>query len=137
MEADMQSASRMLVVALALASFSGSAGAEEQASKVPETALPRESAIEEPARALLSSHPRPDPEAWRAAAARTADRAGLVLCGDVATALDMLLGDGARAMGRAEAIAQAAGRADVQALLAFAASDAHFTLRQRMRIAIA
>ena len=49
----------------------------------------------------------------------------------------MLLGDGARGIGRAEAIAEAAGRADVQALLAFAASDAHFTLRQRIRIAIA
>jgi tetratricopeptide (TPR) repeat protein len=95
-------------------------------------------ALEEPARALLSARPRPDPDAWRAAAARTADRTGLVLCGDVVTAIDLLLRDAAgRAPERGEALAAAARHPDVRALLAFAASDAHFALRQRLRIAIA
>jgi hypothetical protein len=95
-------------------------------------------ALEEPARALLAAHPPPDPEAWRASAARTADRAGLVLCGDVPTAVELLLRDaGGRAPDRPAAIAAAAERPDVRALLAFAATDAHFALRQRLRVAIA
>jgi hypothetical protein len=93
-------------------------------------------ALAEPARALLARPP--DPEAWRAAAARTADRAGLVLCGDVPTAIELMLRDPeGRAPGRTEAIAAAAARPDVRALVAFAASEAHFTLRQRLRVAIA
>ncbi len=94
-------------------------------------------ALERPARALVSADPAPDADAWRAAAALTADRAGLLLCGDVPTAIEMLLDDRGRALGRPEAIAEASRRADVRDLIAFAASDAHFTLRQRMRIAIA
>ncbi|MGC3998946.1 MAG: hypothetical protein QM767_16465 [Anaeromyxobacter sp.] len=52
-------------------------------------ALPRKvrKAIEEPARAL-AARTAPDLAGWRASAAATADRAGLVLCGDVGTALD-------------------------------------------------
>jgi len=95
-------------------------------------------ALEQPARALAAAHPPPDVEAYRAAAARTADRVGLLLCGDVPTALESLLRDGGgRIPARAEAVALAAARPDVRALLAFAASDVHFALRQRLRVAIA
>jgi tetratricopeptide (TPR) repeat protein len=94
--------------------------------------------LEAPARALLEAKPGPDAAGWRAAAARTADRAGLVLCGDVPTAIDLLLRDGSgRGLDRSDAIAAAGTRADVRALLAFAASEAHFVLRQRLRVAIA
>jgi hypothetical protein len=94
--------------------------------------------LEQPAHALLSAASPPDAGAWRAAAARTADRLGLLLSGDVPTAIDMLLRDDAgRALGRAEAIEAAPRRPDVKALLAFAASDVHFALRQRLRVAIA
>jgi tetratricopeptide (TPR) repeat protein len=95
-------------------------------------------ALEPAARALLAARPPPDPAEYRAAAARTADRVGLLLCGDVPTALDLLLREGgAKVPDRTEAAAAVAGRADVRALLAFAASDVHFVLRQRLRVAIA
>jgi tetratricopeptide (TPR) repeat protein len=94
-------------------------------------------AIEEAARSLASAPP-PDLAAWRVAAAATADRAGLLLCGDVSTALALLLRRGAaRPPEGAAALAAAADRPDVLALLAFAASEAHFALRQRLRVAIA
>jgi hypothetical protein len=95
-------------------------------------------ALEPSARALLAAQPPPDPEAFRAAAARTADRLGLLLCGDVPTAIELMLRDGgAKAPERAEAIQATAQRPDLRALLAFAASDVHFALRQRLRVAIA
>ncbi len=95
-------------------------------------------ALEGPARALLGAKQEPDAEGWRAAAARTADRAGLVLCGDVPTAVHLLLRDATgRALEGSEAITAAATRAEVRALLSFAASEAHFALRQRLRVAIA
>jgi tetratricopeptide (TPR) repeat protein len=95
-------------------------------------------ALESPARALLAANPPPDPDGWRAAAARTADRVGLVLCGDPTAALDLLLKDGATPpRTREEQIALATARPDVRSLLAFAVSDAHFALRQRLRVAIA
>jgi len=90
-----------------------------------------------PARALAAAPPA-DLAAWRAAAASTADRAGLLLCGDVAIAVALLLRRGAgRPPEGAAALAAAASRPDVLALLAFAASEAHFVLRQRLRVAIA
>lgn len=94
-------------------------------------------AIEEAARALAGG-PAPDLAAWRAAAAATADRAGLLLCGDVAAAVALLLrGGGRKPPEGAAALAAAAARPDVLALLAFAATEAHFVLRQRLRVAIA
>ncbi|HET6438243.1 MAG TPA: tetratricopeptide repeat protein [Anaeromyxobacter sp.] len=103
-------------------------------------ALPRKSrrALEEPARALAHQRPPPDLVAWRAAAASTADRAGLALCGDVPTALDLLLRD---ASGRKPAPAERAealrASSEAQALLAFAAGETHLALRQKLRVAIA
>ncbi|HEY6098982.1 MAG TPA: hypothetical protein VIW03_06110, partial [Anaeromyxobacter sp.] len=94
--------------------------------------------LEEAARALAGTPGSPDVAAWQAAASATADRAGLVFCGEVPAALGILLRDGsARAPEGAAALARAAGRPDVLALLAFAASEAHFSLRQRLRVAVA
>jgi electron-transferring-flavoprotein dehydrogenase len=72
---------------------------------------------------------------WWAMPALAAD--GLLLCGDVPTAIESLLREGGKLRERADAIALAATRPDVRALLAFAASDVHFALRQRLRVAIA
>lgn len=95
-------------------------------------------ALEPAARSLLAAHPPPDPEEYRAATARTADRLALLLCGDVPTAIELLLReDGGKVPERAEAVVAAARRPDLRALLAFAASDVHFALRQRLRVAIA
>lgn len=94
-------------------------------------------ALEPAARALLAS-PTTDAREYRTGAARTADRLGLLLCGDVPTAIEMALRDaGTRPADRAETIALAAARPELRALLAFAASDVHFALRQRLRVAIA
>jgi hypothetical protein len=83
----------------------------------------------------------PDLLAWYAALSGTADRAGLVLCGDVAAALSVALRDGGPAPPHPESgeeIRQAVrARPDLQALLRFAASEEHFRLRQRLRTAIA
>jgi tetratricopeptide (TPR) repeat protein len=94
--------------------------------------------LEEPARAVAHLRPTPDLAAWRAAAAATADRAGLALCGDVATALDLLLRDATgRKPAPADRVAALGAHPEAQALLTFAASEAHFTLRQKLRVAIA
>ncbi|HUL60389.1 MAG TPA: tetratricopeptide repeat protein [Anaeromyxobacteraceae bacterium] len=96
--------------------------------------------LEPAARALAAAASPPDVEAWRAAAAATAARAGLVLCGDVSTALAVMLREGApggRAPAGADAVAAARSRPDVLALLAFAATEEHLVLRQRWRVAIA
>jgi hypothetical protein len=94
--------------------------------------------LEASSRALLGAIPQPDAGAWCAAAKRTADRLGLLFCGDVPTAVETLLRDGSeRPADRAKAIVAAALRPDARALLAFAATDLHFALRQRMRVAIA
>jgi hypothetical protein len=100
--------------------------------------LPRRArrALEEPARALAASAAPLDLEAWRAAAAATADRAGLVLCGDVGSALAVLLREGGPRAPEPPA-AGAPARPEVLALLAFAATEEHFVLRQRLRVAIA
>jgi hypothetical protein len=95
-------------------------------------------ALEEPARALARQRPPPDLVAWRAAAAATADRAGLVLCGDVPTAVELLVRDETGKRPTPEARAEAARACPAAlALLAFAATEAHFTLRQKLRVAIA
>jgi tetratricopeptide (TPR) repeat protein len=94
-------------------------------------------ALEEPARAL-ALRPPPDLQAWRAAAATTADRAGLVLGGDVPTALDLMLrDDSGRKPAPGDRIAALRARPEAMVLLTFAASDAHLALRQKLRVAIA
>ena len=94
--------------------------------------------LEEAARALAAAPSPPDVAGWHSAAAATADRAGLVLCGEVPAALGVLLRGGAsRAPEGQAAVVRASTRPDVLALLAFAASEAHFVLRQRLRVAIA
>lgn len=92
-------------------------------------------ALEGPARALAAGGALPDQAAWRAAAAATADRAGLVLCGDLPAAAAVLAREGPpppQGPGAA-----AAARPDVIALAAFASTEEHFALRQRLRVAIA
>ncbi len=113
--------------------------AEELARRL-EKALSRKArrALEEPARALAHQRPTPDLAAWRAAAAATADRAGLALCGDVPTALDLLLRDDTgRKPAPGDRLAALAAHPEAQALLSFAATEAHLTLRQKLRVAIA
>jgi tetratricopeptide (TPR) repeat protein len=114
----------------------GDAAADARAERL-STGLGRKArrTLAQPARALLAR--APDPAAWRDAAARTADRAGLVLCGDVATAIELLLRDGEADAPVRHGVAAAAAHPGVRALLVFAASDAHFALRQRLRVAIA
>jgi hypothetical protein len=117
----------------------GSAADDEQARLIAKAISRRaRKALEPVARALLAAVPPPDPAAWLEGTARTADRLGLILCGDVPTAIEALLREGPdRPAGRAQAVAAAAARPEVRALLAFAASDVHFALRQRLRVAIA
>jgi hypothetical protein len=94
-------------------------------------------ALEEPARAIASARGAADLAALRVAAASTADRAGLVLCGDVPTAIALLVREpGARATGE-EIVAEARRREETRTLLAFAVEEAHFRLRQRVRVAVA
>jgi hypothetical protein len=121
-------------------SYAGSGPVDEEVVRALAKALARKArrALEPAARALPSLLSPADVETWRAAAAASADRAGLVLCGHVPSALAVLLRDpGGRAPEGAEAIAAARARPDALALLAFAASEEHFLLRQRLRSAIA
>jgi cytochrome c-type biogenesis protein CcmH/NrfG len=84
---------------------------------------------------------KPDLLAWYAALSATADRTGLLLSGDVAAALLVALRDGAppppRPEGAAEVQEAVRTRPDLQALLSFAASEDHFRLRQKLKLAIA
>jgi hypothetical protein len=94
-------------------------------------------ALEEPARTIARNQGSTDLAALRVAAASTADRAGLVLCGDVPTAIALLVREpGARGAGD-EIQAEARRREETRALLAFAAEEAHFRLRQKLRVAVA
>jgi hypothetical protein len=105
-----------------------------------EKALSRKTrrALEEPARALAHQRPTPDLAAWRAAAAGTANRAGLALCGDVPTALDLLLrDDSGRKPAPGDRLAALLSHPEAQSLLSFAATEAHLVLRQKLRVAIA
>jgi tetratricopeptide (TPR) repeat protein len=103
-------------------------------------ALPRRArrGLEQAAHALALLPAPPDVAAWSAAAAATADRAGLVLSGDVPAALRALLLDrGGPTLVGAAAVEAALVRPDARALLAFASTEAHLALRQRARTAIA
>jgi cellulose synthase operon protein C len=94
-------------------------------------------ALEPVVRSLVAGPP-PDLAAWREAAATTADRAGLVLCGDVPTAVRVLASDRlGTTLDGPELVAAVWEHPQALALLAFAASEAHFTLRQKLRVAIA
>jgi len=93
----------------------------------------------EPAARALAAGPAPDLGAWRRAAGATADRFGLALCGDVPTAIAILARGGPASTPPdgpplIEAVRQSP---PALALLAFAASEAHLVLRQRLRVAIA
>lgn len=95
-------------------------------------------ALDPAARALAEAAP-PDLKAWRAASGATADRAGLVLCGDVPTAVSLLVrgGPGHTPADGPALLAAVWEHPQALALLAFAASEAHFALRQKLRVAIA
>jgi tetratricopeptide (TPR) repeat protein len=84
---------------------------------------------------------RADVIAWYASLAATADRAGLLLSGDPPAALLVALRDGAPPPPRPETsleIREAIrARPDLQVLLRFAASEDHFRLRQKLKLAIA
>ncbi|HEX9052197.1 MAG TPA: hypothetical protein VF841_16835, partial [Anaeromyxobacter sp.] len=70
----------------------------------------------------------------------TADRAGLVLCGELPAAFAALPREAVpRASDGQPAPAplDARSRPDVLALLSFAATEEHFALRQKLRVAIA
>jgi len=79
--------------------------------------------------------------AWYAALSGTGDRAGLLLSGDVTGALQLVLRDGAPPPPRPEGVADirdaVRSRPDLRDLLRFAASEDHFRLRQKLRMAIA
>jgi tetratricopeptide (TPR) repeat protein len=97
-------------------------------------------AMEPVAWALAEVHPAPELSRWRAAARLSAERAGALLCGDLPTALSLIAGErasGGRALTDAERAAAALERPEVASLLAFAATEEHFLLRQRLRVALA
>jgi hypothetical protein len=80
----------------------------------------------------------PSLSGWAAAAAATADRIGLVLCGDVPTAMTVVARGGPSASLADGALLEAArAHEGARALLAFAATEAHFLLRQKTRVAVA
>jgi hypothetical protein len=95
-------------------------------------------AMEEPVRALAAG-PAPDVAAWQEGLARTADRVGLLLCGDPTVALGLVLREAAGAAPSSpDALAAAVReRAGLRDLAVFAGSDEHLRLRQVLRLAIA
>jgi tetratricopeptide (TPR) repeat protein len=109
----------------------------EAMSRAVARALPRRvrRALEAPARAVAAG-PAPDVAAFHAALRSTADRVGLLLAGDVAAALALVLREGGPVAPGAVAAA-ARARAELHQLLRFAVSEEHLGLRQRLRLAIA
>jgi tetratricopeptide (TPR) repeat protein len=113
------------------------AGLERQVAR----ALPRR--LRRPLEALAErlDPGRVDVIGWYASLAATADRAGLLLSGDPPAALLVSLRDGAPPPQRPETgleIRDAVrARPDLQMLLRFAASEDHFGLRQKLKLAIA
>jgi len=82
-----------------------------------------------------------DLAAWLEAQHASADRAGLLLCGDVGAALQVLLREDASGpppkLETTEALVQAARRRrDLAEVLAFVLSDDHFKLRGRLRLTV-
>jgi len=71
----------------------------------------------------------------------SADRAGLIVCGDVAAGLDMLLRDdpsapGLRTSDRAQVLGAVAKRRELRELLTYALSDDFFCLRARLGLTV-
>lgn len=104
-------------------------------------ALPRRArrALEQAVHALAALDGPPDVGRWASTVAATADRAGAVLCGDVPTALSMILRDrapNAWAPAPAERAAAALEMPEVAEMIAFAATEEHFLLRRRLKVAL-
>jgi tetratricopeptide (TPR) repeat protein len=96
-------------------------------------------ALEPVALALAEVHPPPEVARWRAAVRLSAERAGALLCGDLPTALSLIVGEralGGRTLTAAERAVAAVERPEVASLLAFAATEEHFLLRRRLRVAL-
>jgi tetratricopeptide (TPR) repeat protein len=125
------------VVRQALPDYEGLAEPSEALLRSVGRALPRKvrRALEEPARALSVAGPI-DVAAWQAALAATADRAALLFAGDVPSALGVALG-GPRPKTPEDVAAAVRARPAVAHLLVFAASEEHFRLRQRLKLAVA
>jgi hypothetical protein len=98
-------------------------------------AIPRKmrKALPERARAVAEAGAL-DLEAWHTATAASANRVGLLMATDVPAALSLVLREGAGARDVATAVRS---RPDLAQLLVFAASEDHFRLRQRLRLAVA
>jgi tetratricopeptide (TPR) repeat protein len=96
-------------------------------------------ALVEPARLAAGSRGPFVPEAPIGGAARSADRAGLLLAGDPGAALGLLLADGTAGRPETAAAIAAAGRGrpDAAELLRFAVSEEHLRLRVRLGLALA
>jgi hypothetical protein len=97
-------------------------------------AVPRKvrRALEEPVSALLAGA-TPDVAAWQAALAATADRCGLLVCGDPLTALATVAEEsGLAAATPAERAAAARAPGPARDLLLFMASEDHLGLRERL-----
>ncbi|MFT3916114.1 MAG: tetratricopeptide repeat protein [Anaeromyxobacteraceae bacterium] len=127
------------VVALVVPGWKGAAAPPPELQRRVAKALRGKArkAIEAPARALAAERGEHDLAAFRVAAAATANRAGLVLCGDVPTALTLLLRDPGAPVDREGLVDEARRSDEARALLAFAAGEKHFLLRQRLRVAVA
>ncbi|HVO21333.1 MAG TPA: hypothetical protein VMU15_18875 [Anaeromyxobacter sp.] len=127
-------------VRLSVPDYSGLGAEREELARRLEKAISRRArkALEGPARAFAHLRSPPDLAAWRAAASATADRAGLALCGDIGTALELLCaGTSGRKLDPAQRAAAVRACPEALVLLAFAATEAHLSLRQRLRVAIA
>ncbi len=104
-------------------------------------ALPRR--LRRPLEEVVARLPpgRVDLISWYTSLGATADRVGLLLAGDPPTALLVALRDGAPPPQRPETgieIREAVrARPDIRMLLTFAASEEHFQLRQKLKLAIA
>jgi tetratricopeptide (TPR) repeat protein len=129
-------------VRLVVPGYAGTGQPTEEAVRRLGRAISRRArrALEAPARALATMQPPPDPGQWHGLAGLTADRAGAALCGDVPTALSLLVNEGAlggASIPPGERAAAALERPDVAALLSFAATEEHFLLRKRLNVALA
>jgi hypothetical protein len=122
-------------------SFSGLANRDEAMEKQLRKALPRKALKQ---LELVAASVRPDVDVDRAAAGllHSADRAGLMMSGDVLLGLNMLLRQDPgyttvmRGEGTDVVLHAARQRDDVRELLAFALSEDFFRLRQKVGLAL-
>ncbi|MFL5300097.1 MAG: tetratricopeptide repeat protein, partial [Anaeromyxobacteraceae bacterium] len=127
------------VVRIVRPEYDGLGHPSEVLARAVARALPRKvkKALEDHARELTRAG-APDVAAWHAGLAATADRAGLLVAGDIPAALGLVLragGDVAR--GPDEIAAAVRARKGLAELLTFAVSEDHLRLRQRLRLAVA